>query len=495
MQDLGLLAQRLRRARPHRAPALQHTGAAGQRQRERGELLDQQHADAIGRDASAPPRQGAARPAAPGRATVRRPPAPWAARAAPAPCRPSASARRTASGPAARAWPRVPERSPARARSPARPRRAAAPSPRRAGCRAPTGRRARGGLRARSPGRRGAPRRATGRRARRPSTAHAPLRARDRAGQREHDARLAGAVRAEQRDDLARPRRRGRRRGRRPCRRAERAVGGLRACCIVSVPEVGLAHGRVVEHVARRPEREAAAEVEHQGLRADGGDQVDVVVDQQHLRAEAIRDRRDRVAQHARLALVEPGARLVEQDQPRLADQRLGHLDHAAPEQVEFAHPAPRRSRAARRARARDAPARRPRRARAARGRAWPARCPRRSGPRPPARSGTSGAGRSARGAPVSMPSSGRAVARARRPPAARTKPLSRLTSVVLPAPFGPIRPHTGASSTRVERVDGDDGAEGHGERRGSRSWLPLRRPRSARKRRPATGRPARAAR
>ena len=103
--------------------------------------------------------------------------------------------------------------------------------------------------------------------------------------------RLAGAVRSEERDDLARRDRRGRGRGRPPRRRSRRSDRRSRAPARSRRPpshrarvsarpasrpprrhptaEVGRHHARVAAHVVRRPRRDHLAELEHDDTVAD----------------------------------------------------------------------------------------------------------------------------------------------------------------------------------------------------------------------------------
>ncbi|ABA50342.1 conserved hypothetical protein [Burkholderia pseudomallei 1710b] len=99
--------------------------------------------------------------------------------------------------------------------------------------------------------------------------------------------------------------------------------------------EIRTAHERIVEHRARGPEREPLAEIEHERRLAHGIDQVDVVIDQQHLRADAFGNANDHVGEPRGFGLVQARARLVEQQQARRADERLAEFQHAALIQVE----------------------------------------------------------------------------------------------------------------------------------------------------------------
>ena len=80
-----------------------------------------------------------------------------------------------------------------------------------------------------------------------------------------------------------------------------------------------------------------------------------------------------------------------------------------------------------------------------------------------PARSGTCGA--RPIGPAGSRPSpGGRRRRRCTEPPDGRTKPLSTLKNVVLPAPFGPISPHVPRGERHRHLVDGQDATEADGE-------------------------------
>ena len=160
------------------------------------------------------------------------------------------------------------------------------------------------------------------------------------------------------------------------------------------------------------------------------------------------------VAAEARQRLVKhqqrrpSGERAREFHQPQLqARQRAGHRRRL-------------RSSRGRRPRARRRPGRRLRRGlpdcRARR----PSRSVARSGAGTRAPSGTCVRGR----ARTEPPATGRSPSRRRTRrcrPCGRTKPLTRLKAVVLPAPFGPISPWTVPLRDRqIEAVDGRDAAE-----------------------------------
>ena len=93
------------------------------------------------------------------------------------------------------------------------------------------------------------------------------------------------------------------------------------------VPEIGGADFRILEDFGGDAESDLAAEIEHQRFLASRRDQVDVVIDQQHLGAAEFRNADDHVAQVVGFALIQTGARLVHHDEPRLGDDAARDLD------------------------------------------------------------------------------------------------------------------------------------------------------------------------
>ena len=206
--------------------------------------------------------------------------------------------------------------------------------------------------------------------------------------------------------------------------------------------EIGRRDVEVPADLRRRPLGERAPAVEDVDAVADLHDQRDVVVDQQHARAEVVADGADDGGEGGDLGLVQPGRRLVHQHEPRLERER--------PRDAEPALVAVRqdRGRARRRARARPssssssvgAP---PRLARARRPRAerrdLDVLAHGEAAEQPPVLERPREPGAAA---PVRRPARDLASPPSSiRPDDGRSKPVRRLTSVVFPAPFGPIRP------------------------------------------------------
>ena len=88
--------------------------------------------------------------------------------------------------------------------------------------------------------------------------------------------------------------------------------------------EVGAHHVLVAQHLGGRAGRDQLAEVEHRGRRAAGRDEAHVVVDEDHQRAELLRDALDHPRQVLGLLVGEAGGRLVEQHDPAARRRRRG---------------------------------------------------------------------------------------------------------------------------------------------------------------------------
>ena len=76
-----------------------------------------------------------------------------------------------------------------------------------------------------------------------------------------------------------------------------------------------------------RAARDRAAEVQHVDVVRDAHDEIHVVLDQHHGELQVVAQRADERRELVDLLVVEPARWLVEQDQPRLRDERAGELD------------------------------------------------------------------------------------------------------------------------------------------------------------------------
>src|SRR5216684_4039822 len=157
----------------------------------------------------------------------------------------------------------------------------------------------------------------------------------DEAGDDAQSGGLAGAVRAEERDDLALAHLQ-----RDAVQGAHGAVGGMHVSQdehrlagpagladlrAVALAEVRLDDHRVFQHARGRALRDALAEVEHGDRGGDFGDQRHVVLDEQKGEA-AVAQRQEELREAALLRRVEPRRGLVEQEQLGLARDRARDL-------------------------------------------------------------------------------------------------------------------------------------------------------------------------
>jgi hypothetical protein len=112
-----------------------------------------------------------------------------------------------------------------------------------------------------------------------------------------------------------------------------RQAGGQRAACrhvtlhAACASQVGLDDARVGDHVGGTPVPMTLAIAQHQHAVADAGDDIHVVLDQQHRDA-ALVARVEHEARHVLLLLlVHAGHRLVQDQEARLGHQRAGQFD------------------------------------------------------------------------------------------------------------------------------------------------------------------------
>ena len=206
----------------------------------------------------------------------------------------------------------------------------------------------------------------------------------------------------------------------------------------------------VAQHLGGRAGGDELAEVEDGRDLAAGGHEAHVVVDEDHERARVLRDAADDVPEVLGLLVGQAGGGLVEEDErgacrrPRARPRRDGARGRRACRPWRRDRHRRGRRRRARRARRRGA--RRGCPAASARGRA-------RRSPRPKLLDRLLGLERrrspqrARRKCGIARRSSPSAVIR---PDAGATKPLRTLKNVVLPAPFGPIRPQVPCSKRTV---------------------------------------------
>ena len=100
--------------------------------------------------------------------------------------------------------------------------------------------------------------------------------------------------------------------------------------------QVGLAHGGALEELGRGALGDQAPEVEHVRPLGEAGDQLDVVLHQEDGEAVLGLDRAQRRRQLRRLLAIEPGGRLVEEQDPGPGHQGPAHLHEAALAQAEL---------------------------------------------------------------------------------------------------------------------------------------------------------------
>src|SRR3984885_777029 len=93
--------------------------------------------------------------------------------------------------------------------------------------------------------------------------------------------------------------------------------------------EVGRGHRRIRLHLRGRAGRDQLAEVQHEDRVADRHHQVHPVLDDHDARLGG--ELLDQLAQFGQFLLGKPAGRLVEQQQPRVSDQRAGPRDPPAP--------------------------------------------------------------------------------------------------------------------------------------------------------------------
>src|SRR5947199_2417279 len=101
--------------------------------------------------------------------------------------------------------------------------------------------------------------------------------------------------------------------------------------------EVGTPDMLVCEHVGCRPQRDHPPEIEHGGGRTDRGDELHVMVDEDHLGVVALGDLPDELDQAFGLRLGKSRRGFVEQDHAWADDDALGNLDQAAFEHAQLA--------------------------------------------------------------------------------------------------------------------------------------------------------------
>ena len=300
------------------------------------------------------------------------------------------------------------------------------------------------------------------------------------AGDGKDERRLAGAVRAEQRGHLAR---RDRERDiveHGPCRHARRAARRSGAARLRSrkalIPQVLVlrvvlvvgsqvrAHDVLVaKHLRRRAGRDQLAEVEHRRRLAARRDEAHVVVDEDDERPERAPGSLDHRSEVLGL-LVRAGPRRARRAARAAACRRRPWRPRSAAGHVRRdRRPSRGRRRGPTNSIAASTSARRRRARRPSSARGSSRRCRTPTAARSPAPSGTCVGAPSARGGsrPCLSRSSPNAVIE---PVAGLTKPLSTLKNVVLPAPFGPIRPHVPPGNDDAHLVDRCDAAEAHGE-------------------------------
>ena len=90
--------------------------------------------------------------------------------------------------------------------------------------------------------------------------------------------------------------------------------------------EVRLDHGRIRLHLGRRPARDLPTEAEDVHVVGDAHDEVHVVLDEEHGELEVVADLLDEDPELGDLLVVQPAGRLVEEEQPRLGDERPSKL-------------------------------------------------------------------------------------------------------------------------------------------------------------------------
>src|SRR4051794_637314 len=93
--------------------------------------------------------------------------------------------------------------------------------------------------------------------------------------------------------------------------------------------EVGADHLLVAQHLAGRTGGDELAEVEDGGDVAARRDEAHVVIDEDHERGRVLGDRADHAPEVLGLLVGQPGGGLVEQHEPRRADDRPRDLDEA----------------------------------------------------------------------------------------------------------------------------------------------------------------------
>ena len=293
--------------------------------------------------------------------------------------------------------------------------------------------------------------------------------ARDRAQQR----RLARAVRAEHRDELAGARRRGRRRAAPRARRSPRAGRAPRAASLTRRPQVGGDHAGSLRTAVGVAVGDDAAELEHDHALARSPSRASCRARSAAPSSRHRAARADPRASAARSLLVQARrpARRRAAATARLRRARASSTRRRSPNARSFASTscevrrAPSRASTSR-ARARCGDASGSRHARTRRRRRSRARSSRRTG----ARSGTFARRRARRcGAAAGRSTSVPPIAT--RPAVSRPMPQIALNSVVLPAPFGPISDvSVPGCSANDDVVDRDQPAEAlrhavHGER------------------------------
>ena len=232
--------------------------------------------------------------------------------------------------------------------------------------------------------------------------------------------------------------------------------------------QVRVDHRGVAGDLRRSALRDLSPEVQHDDAVAGLQQQRHVVLDEEDPDAAAAGHRSDRGAELGAFVVVQPRGRLVQQQHRGLGDQRTGDADepcHAVGQRrrplVEHVGSRPNSSmssfisvvglRPTRHGRDRAgstaAPDRRPR----------PGGCREPSSPRTARPPATNGRSRPAPGAP---PTSRRSTSSPKRtdPADGAVNPVTTSSSVVLPAPFGPIRPTTSPGSTaKLIAVERDD--------------------------------------
>ena len=224
---------------------------------------------------------------------------------------------------------------------------------------------------------------------------------------------------------------------------------------VVLRAEVGADDVLVAEHLGRRSGGDQLAEVEHRRRVTASRDEGHVVVDEDHERPEPLGNRPDRPARG--VPSPRPGARQPARPGARPAACRRP----LAPTSTRRRAPALSTADLSLDSSPRGRRTREPRARRAVATSAVPPsargssrRCRTRTAARSPAPAGTSAAGPSAPGGSRPCAAGPRRM-RGPRPVAGATNPLSTLKNVVLPAPFGPIRPQVPSTNETVMSSSG----------------------------------------